>query len=197
MLTGLTAFLLLLIALLAIPVTLTFEVSWRQVLHSDIKLRWAFGLVRVTIPPIEPGKPATEGEEPGQKVGRHERSPSKKHNIFAVVRQKKLRRRIFRFLGDFWHAIHKKDLSLRVRIGLGDPADTGQLWAVCGPVAALLANVRDVSIDIEPEFLDAIFELDSSGSLRIIPLQLVYLTVALLLSPPVWQGIRTIRAGEQ
>lgn len=196
MLTGLTTFVLLLIALLAIPVTLTFEVAWRQVLHSDIKLRWAFGLVRVTIPPIEPKIPATEGEEPGQKVGRYERSPGKKRSIFAVVRQKELRRRIFRFVHDVWHAIHKKDLSLRVRIGLGDPADTGQLWAVCGPVAALLANVQEASIDIEPEFLDAIFELDSSGSIRIIPLQMIYLTVALLLSPPVWQGIRKVRAGD-
>jgi hypothetical protein len=41
--------------------------------------------------------------------------------------------------------------------------------------------------------MDATFELDGSGSIRIIPLQLIVLTLALLLSPPVWQGIRQMR----
>jgi Protein of unknown function (DUF2953) len=98
-----------------------------------------------------------------------------------------------RFVRDLWHVVHKKDVVLRVRIGLGDPADTGQLWAIVGPVAGVLANIQEALIDIEPEFRDATFELDSSGTLRVIPLQVLYMTVALLLSPPVWQGIRQMR----
>ena len=134
-----------------------------------------------------------EGEELEQKIGRFERSFRKKQNVFAVVRQKPFRRRIIRFISDLWHAVHKKNVSLRVRVGLGDPADTGQLWAIVGPVAGILANIQEASIKIEPEFFDTTFELDSSGSIRLIPLQMIYLTVALLLSPPVWQGIRQMR----
>ena len=106
---------------------------------------------------------------------------------------KPFRQRVFRFIRAVWRAIHKQDLRLRMRIGLGDPADTGQLWALVGPLSGLLANNREASIEIEPEFFDAIFELDSSGSIRIIPLQLLYLAVGLLLSPSVWQGIREMR----
>lgn len=196
MLTGVAAFLLLLIALLAIPVTLTFQVSWQQVFQSDIKLLWLFGLVRVRLPSFQSEMPSLEGEEPAEKISRVARSPRKKTNLFAAIRQKSFRRRIIRFISDFWRAVHKRNVSLRIRIGLGDPADTGQLWAVVGPVAGILANVQEASIEIQPEFLDTTFELDSGGNIRIIPLQMIYLTIGLLLSPPVWRGIKQMRKTE-
>lgn len=186
MLTGAATCLLLLIVLLAIPLALQFEVSWRENFQEDIRLEWAFGLVRVRIP--------SDQEERRQEVD-HAKDSTHKHGEFlAVFRQKAFRRRIFRFVGELWHALHKKDLSLRVRVGLGDPAETGQLWAVVGPVAGVLASVQEASIAIEPEFFDTVFELDTSGSIRIIPLQIIYLIVALLLSPPVWHGLRQLQA---
>ncbi len=104
---------------------------------------------------------------------------------------------MFRFVADLWRAIRKQDVNLRIRLGLGDPADTGRLWAVVGPVAGLLANVEEASVEIEPDFMDAVFELESSGEIRLIPLQILYLVVALLLSPPVWLGVKRMRrAGE-
>ncbi len=197
MLTGVMAFLMLLIALLAIPLTLTFQVSWQQVFQNDFKLQWAFGLVRVRIRSFQPKVPSLGDEELEQGIRRFERLSGKKQNVFAVVRQKNIRRRIIRFIIDLWHAVHKKNVSLRVRVGLGDPADTGRLWAIFGPVAGILTNVKEASIKIEPEFFDTTFELDSSGSIRVIPLQMIYLTVALLLSPTVWQGIRQMRIAGQ
>ncbi len=197
MLTGVVAFLLFLIVLLAIPLTLTFQVSWKHFFQNEIELQWAFGLVQFRVPPFKPKAPSSEDEEMEQKVGRWKRSTSGKRNFFAAIRQKAFRRRIFRFIGNLWHAVHKKNLSLRVRIGLGDPADTGRLWGILGPTVGLVANVREASIAIEPEFLDATFELDGSGSVRIIPLQMAYLTMLLLLSPSIWHGIRQIRMAEQ
>jgi hypothetical protein len=196
MLTGVVAFLLSLFALLSIPVTMMFQVSWQQALQSDIKLLWLFGLVHVRLPSFQSKAPSLEGEELAQKNIYFERSPRKNSSLFAVIWQKAFRRRIIRFISDSWHAVHKRDISLRIRIGLGDPADTGQLWAVVGPVAGILSNVQDASIQILPDFLDTTFELDSSGNIRIIPLQIIYLTIGLLLSPPVWQGIKQMRKVE-
>jgi hypothetical protein len=193
MLTGMVAFLLLIIALLAVPVTLTFQMSWQQQLEGDMTLHWLFGLVRIRLPSFKPKPPAPEGEERTKKQDHPDRSPRNKQNVFAVVRQKSFRRRIVRFIRDCWRAIRKRDVSLHIRMGLGDPADTGQLWAVVGPVAGILSNAKEASIEIVPEFLDETFELDSSGNIRLIPLQLIYLTVGLLLSPPVWQGIKQMR----
>jgi len=197
MLTGVVAGLLLLIAVLAIPLVVTFRVSWREAFQNDTELRWAFGLVRIRIPSYQSETPSPKGKKPDAKPGRVRRSSGKNHDVFAAVRQKSFRRRIIRFISELWHAVHKKNLTVRVRLGLGDPADTGQLWVIFGPIAGLLASVQEASIEIEPEFFDTIIELDSSGSIRVIPVQVLYLTVALLLSPPVWKGIKLIRGVRQ
>lgn len=193
MLTGVLIFLLVLIALLAIPITLTFKVSAQQAFQNDIRLLWLFGLVRIRIPPSKPKASEPEKEQPRKKSARKKSASRKKPNVLAAIRQKRFRQRIIRFISDLWHVIYKQDLILRMRIGLGDPADTGQLWALVGPITGMLANVEAASITIEPEFMEPTFELDGSGSIRIIPLQLILLTLALLLSPPVWQGIRQMR----
>ena len=111
----------------------------------------------------------------------------------VALRQSAFRRRLFRFIGDIWHAIHKQHVVLRMRIGLGDPADTGQLWAVVGPLSGMLATVQEAMIEIEPEFIDTVFELDSSGNIRIIPLQLLSIVLGLLLSPAFWRGVNQMR----
>lgn len=193
MLTGVAAFLLLIIAILAIPVTLTFKLSWEEAFKSDTKLLWAFGLVRVRIPTDKTRTTSSQDQKAGQKRRKPEHTPGRKRNVFAAIRQASFRRRLIRFMRELWRAVHKEDLTLRLRLGLGDPADTGQLWAIVGPMAGVLANVPEASIAIEPEFLDATLELDSSGSIRLIPLQMIFLAGALLLSPAVWQGISQMR----
>jgi len=196
MLIGMVTFLLMLVALLAIPLTLSFQVSWRDALQGNVRLSWLFGLVRVPIPLSQTTPPSPEGKASAQKKGLHPgRSSRNKTNVSAVIRNKPFRRRILRFIRDLWHAIGKRDLNLRLRIGLGDPADTGQLWAFLGPVAGMLATAREATVELEPDFFDEVLELDSSGAIRIVPLQIIYLTVALLLSPPVRQAIRRTRQG--
>lgn len=196
MLTGIAVFLLLVIALLVVPITLKFQVSWKQSYQGNIKLLWLFGLVHIQLPPFESKISSEDGEELEQKITHVERSPRKKRNVFAVIRQTSFRQRSIKFISDIWHAIQKKDVNLRVCLGLGDPADTGQLWALMGPVAGMLSNAKEVLIEIKPDFFDATFELDSAGSIRIIPLQLIYLTIGLILSPPIWQGIKQLRTVE-
>ena len=77
------------------------------------------------------------------------------------------------FIGEFWHAVHKKNVTVRVRIGFGDPADTGQLWLIFGPAEGLLANAQEASVEFESEFFDTTFELDCSRSIRLIALQVM------------------------
>lgn len=192
MLTGVVIVLLALIALLAIPVTLTYQVTWRQAFQGDVTLQWLFGLVRLQLPLRQPKIPSSSAINVTQ--DEHKKSSSgNKSNPIAAIRQKSFRQRMIKFIRDFWHAIQKHNLTLRIRIGLGDPADTGQMWAIIGPVSGMLATIEQASIEIEPEFIDSVFELDSSGNVRIIPLQMIYLAFGLLLSPAIWQGIKQIR----
>lgn len=194
--TGIALFLLLVIALLAIPVTVTFDVSRRRAFHGRIFLIWAFGLVRVPIPLGEAKPPSPETGETVRKSSRSQRRSTKNVNPIALIRQRAFRRRILKFITDLWHAIDKRNIRLRIRLGLGDPADTGRLWAIVGPVAGILANVKEARLEIEPAFMDALFELDSSGTIRLIPLRIILVVIGLFLSPSVWLGIRQVRNTE-
>ena len=193
MLSGLAIFLLTSGVLLAIPLSLQFELSWRQNLKGYVTLFWLFGLVRIRLFP-QHGKPSSPNKKKRrQRFKRAKKSTASKTHLFAGLQQKAFRRRIIRYLHDCWHAIHKTDVALHGRMGLGDPAETGQFWAIMGPLTAMLDNIRSASIKFEPEFIDATLELESHGKIRLIPLQFCYLTMGLFLSPAIWRGIRLMR----
>lgn len=175
------------------PLTLTYQFSWKQTLSANLRLNWAFGLVRADVSPDLAKPEAGEPEAAGQKAARWGKSKGKGTNFMAAIRQTSFRRRIFRFMSDLWRAIHKKDVRLLVRLGLGDPADTGQLWAALGPLSGMLSRLRDIRIAIEPDFLDSTLEVDSSGTIRMIPLQLAIIALGLFFSPTVWRGIVLMR----
>jgi hypothetical protein len=187
--TGVVLFMAVLVGLLAIPLTLTFQVSWQEVSRNDAELKWAFGLVRKRILPTESKPGPSKSEQVRRRIGRYRRPTRKKPAILSALLQKDFRRRITRFVHDVWHAVHKEDVTMRLRIGLGDPADTGQLWAFLGPVSGMLGSVQNVSVKIEPEFVDETLEFVGNGSIRIIPMQMIYLAAALMLSPPIWRAI--------
>ncbi len=185
--------LLVLLFLLAVPVTLTYRLGWQRQLRGEARLHWLFGLVRVQLAPPAGRRPVTEAQPGDDSTEAKPKRARKKYNPLRALRQKPFRRRILRFARDLWRALRKRDLYLRIRVGLGDPADTGQLWALCGPMSGLLATVEHASVEIEPEFVDAVFELDSGGKLSVIPLQLLYLALGLLCSPTFWRGLRRMR----
>jgi hypothetical protein len=198
MLAATTAVLLFVIALLAIPITFRFELCSDESRRNEFSLRWAFGLVRVRIPIEKTEKSSVDETAPKkERKPRKRRSSRWRANPFPVLTFKRFRRRIIRFVRDIWRAIHKDDISVRVRLGLGDPAETGQLWAVVGPIAGILAAIQQASISIEPVFVETIFELEASGRIRFIPLQLLYLIAALFLSPAVWRAMRQMRSATQ
>lgn len=194
--TGVVLFIAVLIALLAIPLTLTFRVSWQEAFRNDAELKWAFGLVRKRILPATSRPAISKSEKPRRRTGRSRHPTHASFNILRLLRQKDFRRRIIRFVSDVWHAVYKKDVTMRLRIGLGDPADTGKLWAVLGPISGMLGSAQGLSVTIEPEFIDETLELVGGGSIRIIPLQMLFLAAALMMSPPIWRGIKQMRTLE-
>ena len=82
-----------------------------------------------------------------------------------------------------------------MRLGLGDPADTGRLWAVVGPLSAAAQGLRGAEVRIEPEFMDSVLEFRAQGRLLVAPLQVMALAVSFALSPPTIRAWRTLRGG--
>lgn len=194
MLTTLLVTLLVLVGLLAIPLGLDYRVNWHGRFQGDIRLRWLFGLVNVAIP-TDTTAPAAKAEQVTAKRRRRRRNPKsrRKARPLAAWRLRPFRQRLIKFGRSLWQAINKRELRLQLRIGLDDPADTGQLWAFMGPLSAIASHSRSIEIAIEPDFQQSTLELDSSGRFRLIPLQLLGLTLALLLSPSFWRGMQHMR----
>jgi len=190
----LAALLGLLVLLLALPLGLAFSFEGCRPFKGRVAVRWAFGLVRFGF--SVPGK--EREPKPPKKHARPKRERKKRGrraNVLAALRQAAFRRRALRLIRDLLAALHPRDLRLHARLGLGDPADTGRLWALVGPLGALARDLRHAELRIEPVFEDATLEFRGEGRLSVIPLQLVALALGFVLSPASLRAWYAMRAG--
>lgn len=188
----------LLVALLAVPLTVVFSVHRIEETLGLVRFRWLFGLVRfqVRVPRAAPAGP--RGARVRTRKAKSPRRGKKKGGaagVLSLVRQRAIRRRVYRFLRDMLRATHARDLTLRLRIGLGDPADTGRLWAAIGPLAGMAQNIPGAAVRIEPEFMDPAFEIESHGRFRLVPLQFLAIAAAFMLSPTMLRAWRQLWRG--
>ena len=182
--------------LLAVPIEVVFRFANVETLAGQVTVRWLFGLVRfhVKIPHLAKPKPSTA--KPGHKAEEPQEVPKargRRANVVAALKQSAFRKRLFRFAKGLVRAVHAHELYLRMRLGLGDPADTGRLWAMVGPISALAQDLRNAEVRIEPEFADPVFEFESQGRVLLIPIQFIFLVISFVLSPPSIRAWRTLK----
>ena len=187
----------LLVLALAVPIDVAFRFEGIEAFRGQIKIRWLFGLVRFrfTLPgAAQPKPPKPEPEPRAAEVPKKPKARGRRANVLAALRQAAFRRRAYRFIKDLVRAAHAHRLYLRLRLGLGDPADTGRLWAFVGPLSALAQNFPNAEVRIEPEFMDPVCEFEAHGRFVLIPLQFIALAIAFALSPPSIRAWRTLKA---
>jgi len=168
--------------LLAVPVELEFSFQNGETHCNYVSLNWLSGIVRIPLTGRADRKPKEQPARKKKKRGRKRKSLSLARNVG-------FRRRLFVFVRRVVRAIRIKVLDVQVRIGLDDPADTGRLWGLVGPLSSLLAGIRQASIRIEPDFAAEVFSLHSCGRIRVIPLEVVVHGLCFLLSPQVIRAI--------
>lgn len=183
--------------LLAVPLDVSFRFQGIEALGGQVRLRWLFGLVRfrILVPRATEARRPKPRAEPETEVRAKPERRGGRARALAVLGQAAFRRRAGRFVRDLVRAAHPHPLALRMRLGLGDPADTGRLWAIVGPLIAAAGSLRDADIRIEPEFVDPALEFEAHGRLLLIPLHVLGLAVAFALSPSSIRAWRTLRAG--
>jgi hypothetical protein len=172
----------LIIALLAIPFEVIFKIQRDEGFRSNVTLNWLFGVVRFTIP----DKSAQKPDKKSRKIKTTKKANKKPANAQAIkdlLWNARFRYRMFKFVKDVFKSIHIANFYMRIRLGLDDPADTGRLWAYFGPLAVFLSNLSHATVHLEPDFQTEIVYLDSSGKVRIVPLQVLFTVFAFLLSP--------------
>lgn len=192
----LAALLGLLVLLLAVPLELAFRCEGLEAFRGEVALGWLFGLVRLRTRLPRPGPSRAAALAPGKRKKRRERNRQAPHgNVMAVLRDAAFRRRVVRLLKDMFAALRVQPFRLYVRLGLGDPADTGRLWAILGPLNALAQNVRNAQLRLEPDFSEPELRFNAEGRLKIVPLRHLALVIAFALSPASLRAWRTLRGG--
>lgn len=178
---------------LAVPVDLEFRLEGIEPFTGEVGVRWLFGLVRfrMPVPRVKP-TPKPEAKPKAARVRARPKARGRHRNVLAALRQAAFRRRVYRLVRDLVRAVHLHRLRLLMRLGLGDPADTGRLWAVVGPLNAV-AQLRNAELRIEPEFVDPVLEFQADGRLLLVPLRFLTLAIAFALSPPTIRAWRTLK----
>lgn len=183
----------ILIVLLILPITVVFRIDRFKEIRGHVIFQWFFGLLRFRIG--IPGAARVEQQYKRKLKGktRKRKQFANVHNVIALLKQSAFRRRVIRFIKGVLRATHARDLYLRLRIGLGDPADTGRLWGLLGPIAGIATTLHSTEVRIEPEFMAPVLEIESHGEFRLIPLQFIVLATAFVVSPTTIHAWRTLR----
>ena len=189
----LTAFIVvfILFLLLIIPVEFIFNYKNFESPVKKVYLSWFFGILSFEIYPKKPSS--------NEKKEVKTRSEKKKGMSFSKIRK------ILgngKFTGKTYNTIRrllssvKPDLKkLYLKIGLEDPADTGMLWGLIGPLSGVLYGFTHKDLLIEPDFLDPAFNVETEGKFTIIPLEILLIALGYILSPVViktyWFDLRS------
>jgi hypothetical protein len=155
---------------LAIPLDL--------VLHADVygrprfrlRLDWLFGLIskEVTAPAKKPEEKKVKAKA-GLKEGL-----SRARAMIKILKTKGLLTRVKCLLKDVLSRLEIRDLGADFSIGLDDPADTGLLFAVVGPITVLLDSFFPNRLKVQPSFTGEVsFEGYLDGTVRIRPVKFV------------------------
>jgi hypothetical protein len=166
------------LASLAVLLLLALCVPLNTVVHADmygkpkvrLRLSWLFGLVSKEITG-EKEKPA-EKKRAGKAKKKRWRVDTR--IISRILSTKGLLRQLIELLKGVFSCFKFRDLVADLKIGLGDPADTGLLFAIIGPATAVFGSSHRHQIRLEPSFGDdAILQGYSHGKIRLHPVRLV------------------------
>ena len=90
---------------------------------------------------------------------------------------------VLRLFRDLAGCVRIVSLHVAGRVGLDDPCETGRLWGGICAFTGFLHGSKRVRFQVEPEFNEAVLELDGRGEIRIIPFSLFLPTARFVLSP--------------
>ena len=126
------------------------------------RLTWLFGLI---------SKEVSRREKKPEKKERRRKRPNLR-TIIEILSAKSFLRQLQRLIRDIFWRLELKRLECDLRLGFDDPADTGFLFAVIGPITVFLGNSLFRHIRIEPSFERAVFQGYAHGVIRVRPIKL-------------------------
>ncbi len=183
-LTGLIVF------ILCVPLDIAFRVDTHGKPKLRMTLTWFFGLVSKEM--IKEKK-----SEPKEKMAEVKRLAEKKRKrvgvILKMLRTKGLARRFLRLLKDVLSCSEITDFIVDLKVGLGDPAETGLLFGLVGPVTLFVRRSSRRQIIVQPVFDgEPVFECYSYVGVRLWPIRLVFPSARFVLSLGALKAVKVV-----
>lgn len=170
------------VLILCIPLDFAFYCNTKTSPKIGMHLNWLLGLVKYRLRPGQKVK--------GTKKKGTTKEPVKKDAFnfktwISILKTRGLAARLIKLIRDIYKALRIKDLRAKLSIGMEDPVDYGYFFSLCIPLNYLLTRTsHDVSI--EPVYEGQyIFDLESTGKIRIFPIQLLVSLLVFIISIPV------------
>jgi len=178
----------LLIMLLAVPIDIEYEFNNRLEKKSRTRIIWLFGLINVELK-----ESANDFDIEFEKPKKKRRSKSKSgiKPILAALKSEGFLRRTLKFLKDIFNIAEIKNLQAKLSFGLGDPADTGQLYGLMSPVFAFLYAVPRVNVSFTPIFDRATLDAEINAALRIVPIRFFRAIFRFIVSKEFFRAIKS------
>lgn len=185
----------LIVFALAIPLNLSLQVDVPGKPRFRTKIRWLFGLVHKEIAKKEVQSIKTK------KTTKSKRKPKDRvisvKVLLQILRVKGLFKQVKILLRDTLRRVRLENLEADFKLGLGDPADTGMLFAFLGPAACFFHSFLPDRIKLQASFADeAILEGYMETTLRISPLLVIIPSLRFICSRPVFRVARILVAAK-
>ena len=156
-----------------------------------IRLVWLFGLICKEITKTRKKAKRREGVAEGKRKPR--KIKIKARTIFDILRTRGLVGHVKQLFTDILRHLKIRDLAADVTVGLGDPADTGLLFAFIAPATLFLGSSRVHEVRVQPSFEDeAVFKGYLSGALRLLPIKLVIPSLRFVFSLATIRVVKTL-----
>jgi len=113
--------------------------------------------------------------------------------IYKILRIKGLLKQCRSLVWEVLGSLSVSKLAVDLKLGLGNPADTGLLFAIIGPAIPFVKFPFPHEIRLQPSFSDEIvFEGFSRGKIRVLPIQLLPPVFKFAFSLPVLRAIKRL-----
>ena len=175
----------LLVLLLSVPIDLAFSFEKKEGFRPRVRIGWLFGLIRKDL-----GSRKRRPKEPKPKKRSTRRGPQR---FFAMLKTRGFPGSFLKLGRRLLSTVKVRELKIDLRLGLGDPAETGLLFGAMAPLLAYAGSVTFADIAVEPDFLEDTLQGYGKGAVRVYPITLVPPLIMFALSPATIRGFMALR----
>ena len=178
--------------LLSLPVDLHVSIGQQERAQSRFQVCGLFGWI---CKEIRFGGAKPQRRLPRDRTRRSSRTKRGRVQIGALIRTKGFPTRCLQLFEQLYQHLKIRELNLRLKVGLDDPAETGMLFAALAPAAVCLGQLPTTNVILEPDFEKENVEAAATGTVRAVPLRILWSLILFAFSLETIRAVKAIRWG--